>query len=308
MSAQVDLSIAIVNYKTRKLLRNCLHSIFDNKGGLSVEVFVSDNASNDGSLSMVRSEFPDVNIFENNNNIGFASATNQGLRASKGRYLMLLNPDTLILDNALERIVMFMDGNSGISVIAPRLMNADGTLQKSCRSFPNLLNIFCLYIMPFLKPTLHKPTRYLTDFWDHSFSAFVDYAIGAALVLRSGCFDEAGYLDENFFVYGEEKDLSYRLSLKGYRTYYMHNVCIMHYGGQSSIINPQSLIYLHQSYIYYVEKHFKYFSRQLSKMIYFIGALLRYLTETLSLKKKKSNSLLIGWYIKNFKLFFCKLR
>ncbi len=305
--ARKDLSIAIVSYKTKKLLRECLSSIFSENRHINIEVFVADNCSNDGTVEMLQGEFPDVILIANNNNIGFAAASNQGLSAASGRYIMMLNPDTLIIDNALERLVAFLDGHNNVDIVAPRLLNADGSLQKSCRSFPNILNMSLLYLFPFVNLNLPKPAKYLTDFWDHGMSTYVDYAIGAALVLRKKCVEDIGYLDEKFFVYGEEKDYCYRLNQKGYRVYYLSNVDIIHYGGQSSAVNAHSLLYLHQSHIYYINKHSGYFTGSLIKLILLLGVFCRaFLSIVRNNANKAAYKSLMSWYMNNISNLYVK--
>lgn len=134
----LDLSICIVNWNVESLLKACLRSIIDNTSGISCEVIVVDNDSSDGSVDMVKAEFPQVKLIVNKENAGFTRANNQAIRISKGRYIMLLNPDTVIIDNALNKMVRFMESRFDCGALGCKLLNTDGTLQRSCKTFPSL--------------------------------------------------------------------------------------------------------------------------------------------------------------------------
>jgi len=141
-----NLSIIIVNWNTKDLLRNCLFSIYKERKSISLEIFVVDNASSDGSSEMVKREFPLVKLIRNKKNVGFARANNQAIKESKGKYILLLNTDTVILNGALDKMVKFMDTHSDVGVCGPKLLNEDGSLQAYYYAFPTLWNQLFLFL------------------------------------------------------------------------------------------------------------------------------------------------------------------
>lgn len=259
--AKIDLSIIIVSYNVSNLLRECLSSVYEHQDGLSLEIFVVDNASNDDSVQMVAGEFPQVNLIANTANRGFAAANNQAIRQVSGRYTLLLNPDTVILSGALGRLVQVLDENPQVGIVGPKLLNKDGSLQASCSSFPNLIN-YSIYSFASYR-LIPKHSRIFPLFlegWDHSYSANIHgFLLGAAIMVRTSLWEKIGILDEGFFVYSEEKDLCYRAIQAGCNIHFDHLALVIHYGGQSSkTVERESLIYLYDSlsrfiYLYYSE-------------------------------------------------------
>jgi len=231
-----DLSIVIVNWNTRKLLRACLTSVYTQRCRFGFEVFVIDNASRDGSSQMVRRSFPQVQLIENVENLGFARACNQGLHCAQGRYVMLLNPDTCLLDDTFGVMVAFLDKHPDIGVLGPRIVNADGTVDARCARR-----------LPTLSSELFEKTRldrrysrsrlfgtYLMTYWDHNDSRDVEALSGACLMVRREAVEQVGLLDESFFMYGEDIDWCYRNRQAGWRVFYYSNAKILHLGGQST--------------------------------------------------------------------------
>ena len=230
-----DVSIVIVSFNVYRLLDQCLASLFATRDDLQTEVIVIDNASEDNTVSLVRAKHPRVRLIVNDTNLGFAKATNQGLQVAKGKHIFLLNPDTVVLPGTMAGLARFLDETRDAGAVGPRLLNPDGSLQPSCRSFPNLLNmaIFSFASYDWL-PRQSNPMRHLLEGWDHSRLMAVDYVIGAALMIKRTVLEHVGLLDESFFLYGEEKDWCYRLRQAGYQTYYLPNAQVIHFGGQSS--------------------------------------------------------------------------
>ncbi|MFH1825935.1 MAG: glycosyltransferase family 2 protein [bacterium] len=219
----VDLSIVIVSWNVKNLLRECLDSILANYEQLTVEIFVVDNASGDGTAAMVKLEFPQIKLIENKNNLGFTKANNQGIKLAAGQYIFILNPDTIIKPGALSQLVKFMNEHPQCGAVGPRLLNANTTLQPSCSAFPTLKTQLLTAL--FLDTFLPK--------WGHAETKEVDQPMGAAILLRREALDKIGVFDENIFIFYDEVDLCYRLKKAGYRIFFTPEAQVVHYGGQS---------------------------------------------------------------------------
>jgi len=231
----LDLSVIIISYNTKKLLRDCLISVYKEAGSLSMEVFVVDNASKDGSVEMATQEFPQVKIIANKENLGFAKANNQAMRICRGRYALLLNSDTKVLPEAFARMTAFMEANPQAGICGCRLLNADGTFQRSFKDKnPLSLNLKAA-----------DETRE------------VGWVIGAALLIRREAWEKSGLLDENFFFYNEDMEWCYRVRKNGFTVWYVHSAEIIHYGGQSSgKFNPALMYEGYRGGYYFCRKHY----------------------------------------------------
>ena len=226
------LSIVIVNWNTRNLLRDCLKSVQD-ETMLSHEVWVVDNGSSDESQAMVRNEFPHVHLIANTENRGFAAANNQAFPLCQGEYVLLLNSDTVVTDGALDKMVAFMHGRLEVSALGCKLLNADGSLQPSAHRFYSMWrSMFENRLAHLIWPRKHANTP-LLSFWDHSSARRVDWVTGAALMVRKGVLNDIGLLDEAFFMYGEEVDWQMRMQKAGREVWFMPGARIVHYGGGS---------------------------------------------------------------------------
>ena len=219
----------------RKDILNCISSLFANPPVRSFETIVVDNASSDGSTQEIRKQFPKVTCVANNQNYGFAGANNQGIKLAKGEYLLFLNPDTIVYSGSLDYLVTFMDNNKDVGACGPKLLNEDGSTQRSARKFP--LYRGALYRFTFLKYFKIFKNSYrswlMRDF-DHKSQRDVDQLMGAALLVRKSIIDKIGGFDENFFMYYEEIDLCYRIKQYGWRIVFLPQACITHLGGRSS--------------------------------------------------------------------------
>jgi GT2 family glycosyltransferase len=230
-----QLSISIVSWNTSDLLRQCLQSLFANLDGTDAEVIVVDNASDDGSADMVAREFPQVILIRQGFNGGFAQANNVALAASTGRYFLLLNSDTIVHPGAISHLVDFMEFSPSVGAVAPKLHNPDGSLQRSCSTFPSSVGEFydALYLSKLL-PRSKRFGGYAMSHWDFDSTRDVDFAGGSCLMLRRSALDQVGALDEDYFMYTEEADLCYRLKHAGWRIVFLPDAHIVHIGGQSS--------------------------------------------------------------------------
>ena len=228
----MDLSISIVNWNTKDLLRDCLQSVFKCKGGLNYEVFVVDNASVDGSTEMVNRKFPHVKLIENRQNLGFSKANNQALRRSKGRYFLLLNSDVIVLPDTLKKMVEFMDEHGKAGIAGCRLLNPDGTPQPSYGDFHSIAKVLIGKLIPanFTEKWL---VRYMQSHWDSQEARQVDWVTGAFLIARREAIDEVGMLDENIFMYFEDDDWGYRMKQRGWKVYFVPQAQAVHLFGKS---------------------------------------------------------------------------
>jgi hypothetical protein len=226
----MDLSVVIVNWNTRDLLRDCLASLLAATGGLATEVLVVDNASSDGSAEMVRADFPSVRLIESPANVGFAAGNNLALRQVAGRHVLLLNSDTLVRGEVLRDAVAWLDAHAEAGVMGPLLLNADGSLQPSCSSFPSLQNL-ALQLLGITR--IARLDGYRLTGWDRRSERRVDVVSGAAMFVRRAAMEEVGLLDESFFFYGEETDWCHRFARAGWEVVFVPIPAVTHFGGGS---------------------------------------------------------------------------
>lgn len=231
----MDLSVIIINYNTKVLIKQCLASVYGNTKNLSFEVIVVDNASYDGSVRMIRQKFPKTILVANKENKGFAKGNNQGIKLSKGKYVLILNPDTIILDNALEKMVRFIDSQSEVGVVGAKLLYPDGTIQFSCRHFYNLRTILLRRsILGKIFRNSHLLRYHLMSDWNHDEIREVDWVFAASLMIRRKILNQVGYFDERYKMYFEDVDLCYRVKKAGYKIYYYPEAIIIHYHRRES--------------------------------------------------------------------------
>ncbi len=236
----VDLSIVIVSWNVRDLLRQCLRSILADLSACQLanlqtcEVIVVDNVSTDGSAEMVQAEFPDVHLTVNAENRGFPAANNQGLAIAEGRYALILNPDTEVVGDALATMVAYADANPDVGVVGPQLLNDDGSVQSSRRRFPNLAT--ALFESTWLQACASRRLlqRYYVQDQPDDATLDVDWVMGAALMVRQEAIEQVGPMDEGYFMYSEELDWCKRFKDAGWRVVYLPSAQIVHYGGKSS--------------------------------------------------------------------------
>ena len=289
----MDLSVVIVSYNVRYFLEQTLVSVRRAAADLAVEVWVVDNNSQDGSAELVREQFPEVHLIANTDNPGFSTANNQAIRRSTGRYVLLLNPDTVVAEDTFRRCLEFMDRQPKAGALGVRMIDGSGTfLPESKRGFPDPATAFYkTFGLAALFPRSRRFGRYHLGFLSPDETHPVDVLSGAFMWLRRETLDEIGLLDETFFMYGEDIDLSYRVQLGGYENYYFAGTTIVHYKGEST--KRGSLNYVrvfYQAMIIFARKHFRgerarLFVGMLQGAIYFRAALtlLRNAIRTLAL-------------------------
>jgi GT2 family glycosyltransferase len=232
----MELSIIIVNYNVKEFLQNLIHSIYKAGENLSYEIIVVDNASDDGSVEFVQEKFPDVKLISNKENLGFSKANNIGLKAAKGHYLLLINPDTLVSEDTFEKMIGFFKSNNDAGLAGCKILNPDGTLQLACRrSFPGPWTSFCKVTgLSNLFPDSRLFARYNLTYLDENQTYEVDAVSGSFMMLRKEVYEKIGGLDEQFFMYGEDLDWCYRIQKAGYKVCYVHTTQIIHYKGEST--------------------------------------------------------------------------
>src|SRR3990167_2013303 len=232
----MDLSIVIVNWNARDYLRKCLESIYGNSEALALEIFVVDNGSSDGSAEMLREKFPNVMLIENKGNPGFGAANNQALKVCASDLVLMLNPDTEVSAGALASMANFLRQNAKAGAVGAKLLNADKTIQLTCaRNFPTILSeFFWLTTLVRRFPGNRIIGGYLMSYWDHNDKREVDCLSGACIMARLEVLRKLGYFDEDYFIYGEDVDLCYRIKKAGWQIWYLPEAEITHYGGGSS--------------------------------------------------------------------------
>jgi GT2 family glycosyltransferase len=253
----IDVSILIVNWNTRELLRQCLQSIYQETRSITFEVIVVDNASTDGSVAMIENEFRDTRLIANSDNRGFSAANNQGIAIATGRYVLLLNSDTVVLERAIEKTVAFADRYRDTAVTGCRLLNSDRTLQSSCFMFPSLLNFLLHATYSYrIFPRSRFFGREQMSWWDRNDSREVDVVTGCFMLVRREAIDDVGPMDERFFMYAEETDWCYRFKAKGWKRRFTPEAEIIHVGGGSAPkLGARRAQVTNQSFVKYMFKH-----------------------------------------------------
>jgi len=262
----LDLGIVITSYNTRDLLRTCLRSVYASQGDFAFEVCVVDNASSDGSAAMVAAEFPQVHLIANAENVGYPSANNQGLEAfgftdqptSQPAFALLLNPDTELPPDALARILDFMAEHPDAGIAGPRLVLADGSLDLACRrSFPTPeVAFYRLVGFSRLFPRSRRFGRYNLTYLDPDQVAEVDSVVGAFMLVRALAIAQAGLMDGQFFMYGEDLDWAYRIKTAGWKVYYNPAVTVLHIKRAATRHSPRAQIEFYRAMGIFYRKHY----------------------------------------------------
>jgi len=301
---EVDLSIIIVNWNTKKLLMDCLFSIYKTVCDVSFEVRLVDNASTDDSVKAVRQNYPDVNIVVNQQNMGFAAANNMALKVMKGRYALLLNTDTVLTDCAVKNIYTFMENRPGVGMACGQLINEDGSKQNSIANFPSLLSIIC-------NETLLRlvfPENFPSKHQNYIEPIMVDSCIGACLMVRKEAIDQVGPLDERYFFFMEETDWALMMKNHGWMSWFVPDSRVFHLQGQSAGDNIGARkMFFRSRYLYLKKWHLSFFP--IFKTAIVIRLVLNFLLNLLAVtitigcvgkvrRKYRTYSGLLWWHIK----------
>lgn len=269
MTHPIDLSIVIVSFNTRALLAACLQSVFANLQGLSAEVFVIDNASNDGSGDMVRESFKDARLIENQVNRGFAAANNQGIRCARGRHILLLNPDTVVMGGVLGASVRYLQSNPAVGAMGCRVLNPDGSVQLTCFSFPSAVNSLLKATGLFKLPWPRFFSRERMDWWKRDNERDVDVVTGCYLMVPRRVIDRVGLLDEAFYIYYEETDWCRRINDAGYEVRFAPVGEIVHIGNAAgrSLSYRRSLLLCEGK----IRLHLKHGTQTSARLVWALG-------------------------------------
>lgn len=254
-----DLSVIIVNYNVKHFVEQCLHSVFNASKNLNVEVFVVDNNSVDGSVPFIKQKFPQVKLIENKINTGFSVANNQAIRLAQGKYVLLLNPDTVVQEDTFDKTVAFMESHPDAGGLGIKMFDGKGNfLPESKRGLPTpAVAFYKIFGLAKLFPKSKKFGQYHLTYLDKDKNHQIDVLSGAFMLMRKDALDKVGLLDETFFMYGEDIDLSYRITQGGYKNYYFADSSIIHYKGESTKKSSVNyVIVFYKAMAIFAKKHF----------------------------------------------------
>ncbi len=275
------LSIVIVSWNTKDLLRNCLTSIYDQAFPYDLETWVVDNFSKDGSALMVENDFPQVKLVKNLDNVGFAKANNQAISMAQGEYILLLNPDTILSKDALVNLVDYLKQDPSVGAVGSKLLNADGSLQTSCYPAPTLFREFwrMFYLDKFFALGIYKMAN-----WNQLAPHQVDVLMGASLMVRGNLLHKLNGFDESYYIYSEEVDLCYRIRKAGFDIHWVPSSEVTHFGGQSTKqVANKMFLQLYQSKIQYFRKNYGVLSAIIYKIILLMASMVRFVVSPISM-------------------------
>ena len=303
----MDLSVIIVNYNVKYFLEQCLYSVYRAKQDLKLEIFVVDNNSVDGSCAMVSEKFPGAELIRNDKNLGFSKANNQAIRKARGRYILLLNPDTLIEEDTLVKCVVYMDAHPRGGGLGVKMIDGKGKfLPESKRALPTpRVAFFKIFGLTRLFPRSRIFGKYHLGYLDRDKIQDVDILTGAFMMLRKTALDEVGLLDEDFFMYGEDIDLSHRLKNAGYTNVYYPETTIIHYKGESTRKGSLNFVLtFYNAMLIFARKHYspkiaRSYATVINMAIYFRAflAILRRFIRNFSLPVLQAILIFLGFYV-----------
>jgi GT2 family glycosyltransferase len=256
--ALMDVSIVIVNYKSRAALMECLAALEATRGQLMTEVVVVDNASGDGALAAIGQSYPGARGIANTDNVGYARAINQGIAASSGEFVVAMNPDCIVEPGALATMVVYLRTHPQTAVVGPKILNSDHSIEFSARSFPTHLTfLFNRYsLLTRLFPENPHTRRYLLTDWDHASARDVDWVSGACMMVRRAAIAGVGGMDEAFFMFNEDVDWCRRMKLAGWAVTCVPDAVVVHHiGASKSRVAPKVIVERHRGMIHYFHKH-----------------------------------------------------
>jgi len=253
----IDVSIIVVAWNVRELLHNCLKSVYEETKDIRFEVIYVDNDSEDGSVEMVEKKFQEIRIIENSRNEGFIKSNNQAIKIATGRYVLLLNSDTVVLDNAIGKIVKFADAHPEAAVVGCKVLNLDNTLQRTCFMYPSILNMFlaATYLYKIFPKSKFFGRECMT-WWDFDDVREVETVCGCFSLVRKEAIEQVGPMEEMYFVYGDDPDWCYRFKKKGWKIMFTPEAEIIHHGGQTTKQMPREFrLQLCGSQLIFVKLH-----------------------------------------------------
>jgi len=260
-----DLTISIVTYNAGAMIYQCLESIFRNRHTFDFDVYVVDNNSMDNTVSTIENRFPRIHIIRNRRNVGYARANNQAILRSQSRYVLVINPDIVVLKNSVEKMFHFMEAHPDVGIAGCRLLYPSGELQLSCRRFPTVKTFLLRgFRLEGLFPRSRVLENYLLGAEDHRFDMEVDWCLGSCLMIRRDALEDVGLLDENYFMYYEDIDLCYRMKQKNWKVFYIASAEMIHHYRRLSASLPPNQYSIHhlKSALYFFFKFRKQRGRQ----------------------------------------------
>lgn len=274
----MDLSIIIVNYNTKDLLYQTIKSVIDNTKDITYEIFVTDNASVDGSVQMIKETFKDVNLIESKENLGFPKGNNVAIKEAKGRYILLLNSDTKIVKACLQNSIKYMDEHKEIGALGCKVSLPSGKLDHACkRGFPTPeASLYYLLKLNKIFKNVNKFGKYTMSYVKDDEVSEVDAIMGAFMLIPKEVIDKVGVLDETFFMYGEDIDWCFRIKEAGYKILYYPVEEIIHFKGSSSKKKRAMTTYeFHRAMIIFYNKHYRKKYNFIVTLIVYLGVVLR---------------------------------
>ncbi len=294
----MTLSIIIVNYNSKNVLRNCLASLTTLEAKINFEVIIIDNASSE-SITELEKFYPKYKFLYNEKNIGFAAANNIGIKQAKGKYILLLNPDTLVNEYSFSPMIQYLANHDDAGIVGCKIYNADGEIERSTHSFPSLLKEF-VHANEFIKSIIGYDSsaarflkkifraKSLDSYWDHNNIKEVDHVTGACMMVKKEAIEKVALLDEAFFLYNEEVEWSLRFKLAGYKSVFVPDSSIVHLFGHSTKQRVQKqtvnnlLVERYRGMFYFFQKHFGSAKLLVLRIIVFQGFGLRLLFNYIS--------------------------
>ncbi|MCW3083799.1 MAG: putative glycosyltransferase [Bacteroidetes bacterium] len=274
----MKLTVIIVNYNVQHFLEQCLHSVRKASQNVTTEIYVVDNNSVDGSVQMVKDKFPEVLLIENKKNTGFSFANNQAMRVAKGEYVLLLNPDTVVEEDTFSKVVAFMNAHPDAGGLGVKMLDGKGNfLPESKRGLPTpSVAFYKIFGFSRIFPKSKTFGKYHLGFLDKDKTNEVEILSGAFMLMRKAALNKVGLLDETFFMYGEDIDLSYRIILGGYKNYYFPETRIIHYKGESTKKSSINYVFVfYKAMVIFAQKHFSQNNAKLFSFLINIAIYLR---------------------------------
>jgi len=300
----MDLSVVVVTYNSLDTIIQCLDSISDYANESCLEIILVDNCSTDGTFDSIVRKFPSIISFQNATNRGFAAANNKGLRTSKGRFLLLLNPDAFLIDEGIHDALDYIEKNKDVAILGCKITYPNGEIQTSNNAFPNLLTEFIhtsglarVFSNPKARKALGKHlgrilgrtiNEYLRVYWDSDQVRSVDWVTGACMLVRREALEEVGLLDEHFFMYYEDTDWCLRMTKKGWKIVYFPDMNVVHQvGGGAKKVHPLSELERNRSRLHYYNKHTPMSHRILLRLLFICSILVQIVRSVFSPPKRR---------------------
>lgn len=281
----MDISVVIVNYNVRYFIEQCILSVIDASKNLKIEIIIVDNNSTDASCVFLQENYPNVYLITNKENVGFSKANNQGVAVSKGKYVLILNPDTVIAEDTLDLIYAFAERKQNLGILGVKLLDGSGKfLPESKRGIPTPSVSF----NKLFGISTNQTGKYYAAHLQENESGVVDVLVGAFMFLKREVYDEVNGFDEDYFMYGEDIDLSYKVLNKGYQNYYFSDTKVIHYKGESTKKDIVYLKYFHDAMKIFYKKHFKL--NKIYDFLMSIGIEFWYVLKYFKFKKESSKN------------------